>query len=102
MEILNRQKREANQAVLNWQWDLINPGAFAIRIADGLLIFSEILEDYREVSMQGFVYGMHYSVACVQGEAGDVHRATFLAVIAEEMFEAAQNLGWVVTTGFEG
>ena len=52
--------------------------------------------------MQGFVYGKHYSVACVQGEAGDAHRATFLAVITEEMFEAARNLGWVITTGFSG
>jgi len=55
------------------------------------LIFSEILEDYKEVNMQGFVYGKHYS-----------HRATFLAVITEEMFEAARNLGWVITTGFSG
>ncbi|MHA1135865.1 MAG: hypothetical protein ACTSSE_05205 [Candidatus Thorarchaeota archaeon] len=67
-----------------------------------MLIFSEILEDYKEVNMQGFVYGKHYSVACVQREAGDAHRATFLAVITEEMFEAARNLGWVITTGFSG
>jgi len=52
--------------------------------------------------MQGFVYGKHYSIACVQGEAGYAHRATFLAVITEEMFEAARNLGWVITTGFSG
>ncbi|TFG98947.1 hypothetical protein E4H12_04470 [Candidatus Thorarchaeota archaeon] len=102
MEILDRQKREADQHTLNWQWELITPGSFAIRIADGLLIFSEILEDYKEVGMQGFVYGKHYSIACVQGEIGDAHRATFLAVITQEMFEAARNLGWVVTTGFIG
>lgn len=99
MEILDRQRRKADQAILNWQWELINPGTYAIRITDGLLIFSEILEDYKEVSMQGYVFGKHYSVACVQGEAGDAHRATFLAVITEEMFEAAKNLGWVTKLG---
>ncbi|MHA1390061.1 MAG: hypothetical protein ACTSR9_16670 [Candidatus Thorarchaeota archaeon] len=87
MEIVDRQKREADQHTLNWQWELINLGTFAIRIADGLLIFSEILEDYKEVGMQGFVYGKHYSVACVGGELGDAHRAMFLAVITREMFE---------------
>jgi len=76
--------------------ELINPDTFAIRIADGLLIFSEILEDYKEVVMQGFVYGKHYSVTCTEGEIGDAHRATFLAVITQEMFETASNLGWVV------
>ena len=52
--------------------------------------------------MQGFVYGKHYSVACPHGELGDAHRATFLAVITQDMFEAARNLGWVVTNGFVG
>jgi len=102
MEILDRQKREADQGTLTWQWELINPGTYAIRIVSGFLFFSEILEDYKEVGMQGFVYGKHYSVACTQGELGDAHRATFLAVITQEMFEAARNLGWVVTTGFVG
>jgi len=102
MEILDRQKREADQHTLSWQWELINPGTFAIRITDGLLIFSEILEDYKEVGMLGFVYGRHYSVACTKGELGDAHRATFLVVITLEMFEVARNLGWVVTTGFTG
>ncbi|MHA1138274.1 MAG: hypothetical protein ACTSSE_17480 [Candidatus Thorarchaeota archaeon] len=96
------KNRVADQGTLNWQWELINPGTFVIRIADGLVIFSEILEDYIEVGMQGFVYGRHYSVACEQGELGDAHRATFLAVITQEMFEAARNLGWVITTGFVG
>ncbi|MHA2023572.1 MAG: hypothetical protein ACTSWQ_07910 [Candidatus Thorarchaeota archaeon] len=101
-EILGRQKREADQGTLNWQWELINPGTYAIRIASGLLIFSEIMEDYKEIGMQGFVFGKHYSVACVEGELGDAHRATFLAVITREMFEAAKNLGWIVATGFVG
>ncbi len=101
-EIMDRQRLDAAQATLNWQWELINPGTFAIRIAHGLLIFSEILEDYKEVGMQGFIFGKHYSIACTQGELGDAHRSTFLAMITKEMFEAAGNLGWVVTTDFIG
>ena len=99
---MDRQRTDAAQATLNWQWELINPATFAIRIAHDLLIFSEILEDYKEVGMQGFVFGKHYSVACPHGEMGDAHRSTFLAVITEEMFKAARNLGWVVTTGYVG
>jgi hypothetical protein len=102
MEVLDRQKREAAQAILNWQWELINPGTYAIRIVEGLLIFSEILENYKEVDIQGFVFGKYYSVMCPEGEMGDAHRATFLAVITQEMFEAARNIGWVVATGFIG
>ncbi len=101
-EIMDRQRIDAAQATLNWQWELINPGTFAIRIAHGLLIFSEILEDYKEVGMQGFIFGKHYSIACTQGELGDAHRSTFLVMITKEMFEAARNLGWGVTTGFVG
>jgi len=101
-EIMDRQKRAAAQGTLNWQWELINPGTYAIRIAGGLLIFTEVLEDYKEVDMQGFIYGRHYSVACTKGELGDAHRSTFLAMITKDMFEAAKNLEWVVTTGFVG
>lgn len=90
---MDRQRIDAAQATLNWQWELINSGTFAIRIAHDLLIFSEILEDYKEVGMQGFIFGKHYSVACPHGEMGDVHRSTFLAMITKEMFEAARNLG---------
>ena len=101
-EIMDRQMIDAAQATLNFQCVLINSGTFAIRIAQGLLIFTEILEDYKEVGMQWFIFGRHYSVACTQGELGDVHRSTFLAIITREMFEVARNLGWVVTTGFVG
>ncbi|MGY5854067.1 MAG: hypothetical protein RTU92_10905 [Candidatus Thorarchaeota archaeon] len=97
MDIIDRQKREAAQATLEWQWKLINPGTYAIRIAGDLLIFTEVLEDYKEVDMQGFIYGKHYSIACPQGELGDTHRACFLAVITEKMFKAAKNCGWMVT-----
>ncbi len=102
MEILDRQKREVDQHMLNWQWELITPSSFVIWIADGPLIFSEILEDYIEVGMQDFIFEKHYSIACPMGESGDAHRSTFLAVITEEMFEAARQSGWIVLSGFEG
>ena len=66
------------------------------------MIFTEILEDYKEVDIQGFVFGKHYSIVCPQGELGDAHRAAFLAVITEEMFLAAKELNWNVTTDYVG
>jgi len=101
-EMMDQANRTANQATLNWQWELLNPGSYAIRISNGLLIFTEITHDYSEVRMQGYVYGKHYSIVCPEGESGDAHRAAFLAVITRDMFDAARNRDWVITTGFEG
>jgi len=102
LELMDRRRQEVDQETLKWQWELLNPGTYAIRIAHGLLIFSEIKEDYKEVGMEGFVFGKHYSIVCPMGESGDAHRSTFLAVITEEMFEAAKENGWMVVSGFVG
>jgi len=80
---------DADRVVLRWQWNDLMPGTFAIRIADGLLIYPEVLDDYKEDNTKGFVFGKHYSVACPDGELGDAHRSTFLALIPKESFLAS-------------
>ncbi|MCK4279482.1 MAG: hypothetical protein KAW94_02795 [Candidatus Thorarchaeota archaeon] len=94
---MNEAKYDADRAVLRWQWDDLMPGTFAIRIAEGLLIYTEVLDDYKEGCMKGFVFSKHYSVACSDGELGDAHRATFLAIIPKESFFAAHTQGWTTT-----
>lgn len=74
LEIIDRSRRAADQVTEKWQWEDIVPGCYIVRIAQGLVIFSEIEHDYAEPNMQGFVFGAHYSTVCPLGELGDVHR----------------------------
>lgn len=69
------------------------PGTFVIRIADGLLIYTEVLDDYKEGDMKGFIFGKHYSVACPDGELDDAHRLAFLAITSKDSFLAANTQG---------
>ena len=84
------ERIEVDKAVLDWQCELLRGGTYAMRIAHGLLIFTEIEEEYSHPDMKGFVFGAHYSVLCPHGEKGDAHRSTFSVQITREMFEAAR------------
>ncbi len=101
LEIIDRSRRAADQVTEKWQWEDIVPGCYIVRVAHGLVIFSEIEHDYAEPNMQGFVFGAHYSVACPLGELGDVHRSTVLAVIDKEQFENAKARNWDVETSYK-
>ena len=90
---MNKTRYDADRAVLRWRWDDLIPGTFVIRIADGLLIYTEVLDDYGEDHRRRFVFGKHYSVACPNGKLGHVYRSTFLAIIPKESFLAAYTQG---------
>ena len=100
LEAIDRNRRAADQVTEKWQWEDIVPGCYVVRIAHGLIIFSEIEQDYCEPNMQGFVFGAHYSIACPIGELGDVHRSDVLAVITKEQFETAKAANWDVEINF--
>ena len=100
LEIIDKHRRAADQATEKWQWEDIVPGCYVVRIAHGLVIFSEIEHDYCEPNMQGFVFGAHYSIVCPLGELGDVHRSDVLAVITKEQFEKAKAANWDVELNF--
>ncbi len=101
LEALDRGRRAADQVTQKWQWDEVVLGCYIVRVAHGLVIFSEIEHDYAEPNMQGFVFGAHYSSVCPLGELGDVHRSAVLAVITKEQFEEAKSANWNVEISFK-
>lgn len=113
LEARNRQAAEAAQKVPPAIRD-IQDGQYAVSVRPdyGFIIFiavegnnvelgddadeeaieeAEISRDSRE---RGFVFGRHYSVACIDGELGSTHVTRMNAVIPKEVFEQCKALKW--------
>jgi hypothetical protein len=66
---------------------------------EGLLVFGEVLEGYQEPHLQHYRFCRCYSVACPEGELGDVHISTILNWICRECFERLRQRGWQMEAG---
>ena len=66
---------------------------------DGLLVFGEVLEGYIEVHLQHYRFCRCFSVACLEGEVGDVHVSTVLCRVSRVFFEAMRQAGWQMEAG---
>jgi len=66
---------------------------------EGFLIFGEVLKGYGEERLRHYRLCRCFSVACPEGEVGDVHVSTILAVVSREVFELARQHGWDVEEG---
>ncbi len=100
----------AKERVEQWQLDLTKPGSKVMRFAGRLMIFSEILdpltgvddseekkfieETYNQEHMKYYRFGRHHSIVCEDGELGDLHVSTVLAVITEEFYQAVKQSNW--------
>ncbi|MCK4817260.1 hypothetical protein KA005_15930 [bacterium] len=108
-EAEQKAQKAAAQKTKQWQMDLVKPGSYVLRTAHDLLLFSEILDpvetaceedkehvikSYAQEHMKYYRFGKHYSVACREGEMGDIHVSTILAVITKEYFDAAREGHW--------
>ena len=96
-----RQAMEAADAhVKPWQAAVKVGDCF---IADGgeedLLVFGEVLEGYRETHLRHYRFCRCFSVACPEGEVGDVHVSTVLCLVSREFFEAMRQEGWQMAAG---
>jgi len=96
-----RQAMEAADArVRPWQAAVKVGGCF---IADGgeedLVVFGEVLEGYQEAHLRHYRFCRCFSVACPEGELGDVHVSTILAVVSRAFFEAMRQAGWQMEAG---
>jgi hypothetical protein len=96
-----RQAMEAADArVKLWQAAVKVGDCF---IADGgeedLVVFGEVLEGYHEAHLRHYRFCRCFSVACPEGEVGDVHVSTILAVVSREFFEAMRQEGWQMEEG---
>ena len=96
--------REAMEAadgkVKPWQ-AVIGPGDCFIADGgeEGLLVFGEVLEGYQEAHLRHYRFCRCYSVACPEGELGDVHVSTVLCRVSRAFFEAMRQAGWQMEAG---
>ena len=95
LQRLDEARQVADARVQPWQTQL-KPGDCFLQLAEQeeLLIFGEVLETYPEKRMRHYRFCRCYSVACPEGEMGDVHISVVLCQISREDFEQAQKNGW--------
>ena len=92
-------KKEAEARVREWQ-RRVKPGDYFYRyvpFGDSVLtIYGEILEGDEPYvgDMANYRFCRAYSVACPEGELGDVHISVIGGLMSREDFELARSRGW--------
>jgi len=94
MERLTDAMKAADARVQHWQ-ALVKPGdCFMTDSGEGFPIFGQVLEGYREKRLQHYRFCRCYSVACPEGELGDVHVSTIQCLVSRALFERLKEQGW--------
>ena len=96
---------EADGRVKPWQSE-IKPGDFFVQTTPyDFLIFGIVLECddefYKSEIGRNFRFCKCYSVACEDGEMGDVHVSQIGKIITKETFDKFKDRNWVVEDGDE-
>lgn len=91
-------QREAAKNIKPWQRE-IKAGDYFVRTSGGISIYSEVLPDDDEEEEEfsrpeEYRFTRSYSVACPQGERGDVHLSVVERVITRDEFEAFRRQSW--------
>jgi hypothetical protein len=97
MEAERRAQKEAARRTADWQKQIVKNDLFVSISPYGFPIFGEVLDDYRNESpeMQYYRFCDCYSIACPEGEKGDVHICTIDALITRNVFDAVRKKGWM-------
>ena len=95
MARLEEARKAADARVKPWQAAL-KPGERFLYLAEGLVILGEVLETYEEPHLKHYRFCRCFSVACPEGELGDVHVSVILAPVSRAFFEAMREQGWEV------
>ena len=98
LEAMKERMDEADKRIQPWQ-ALIQPGEYFMRPGPpGIAIYGEVLKDpedlHRDEYTENYRFCKAYSVACPDGELGDVHVSTIDRILSKEEFEAAKRKGW--------
>lgn len=81
----------------------VRPWQAAVKVGDcfiadsgeeDLVVFGQVLEGYTEAHLRHYRFCRCFSVACPEGEVGDVHVSTVLCLVSREFFEAMRQEGW--------
>jgi len=93
-ERLDEAMKAADARVRPWQ-AAVKPGnCFVMEAEDGLLVFGEVLAGAEPERLRHYRFCRCYSVACPEGELGDVHVSAIGRLISREVFEEARTNGW--------
>jgi len=93
---LQQVMEAADARVAPWQ-AAVGPGDCILSIVeDGLVVFGEVLEGYAEARLRHYRFCRCYSVACPEGELGDVHVSTVACRISRQFFEQMRQAGWAM------
>jgi hypothetical protein len=97
---LRQAMEAADSRVKPWQAAVKVGDCF---VADGdeedLVVFGEVLEGYQEAHLRHYRFCRCFSVACPEGEVGDVHVSTVLCLVSRAFFEAMRQAGWQMEAG---
>ena len=86
----------------------VRPWQAAVKVGDcfiadsgeeDLVVFGEVLEGYQEAHLRHYRFCRCFSVACPEGEVGDVHVSTLVCLVNREFFEAMRREGWQMEAG---
>lgn len=95
-EHMRKDMDEADSRVETWQARIKAGDYFARWSALGFHVYGEILEEEepRDKGLEHYRLCRGYSMACPEGEMGDIHVSTIDELITREQFESAKGRGW--------
>jgi hypothetical protein len=90
-------RKAAAVRTADWQRRIGKGHMFASISPYGFPIFGEVLDDYRNESpeMQYYRFCDCYSIACPEGERGDVHISTIDALVTKNAVNTFRKMGWL-------
>ena len=80
--------------VQHWEAQVKPGDCFMSDPGEGLPVFGEVLKGYPEGRLQHCRFRRCYSVACPEGELGDVHVSTIRCLGSRALFERLKEQGW--------
>ena len=90
-EAERKAQEEANARVQEWQKQIKVGDCFRQETDYGFDIFGEVLEQCEAEHLMHYRFCYCFSVACPEGEKGDVHMSQITEVISREAFEAIKS-----------
>ena len=87
MEAERKAREEADERVQTWQERIKVGDCFRRSTPYGFEIFGEVLGEYEQEHLRNYRYCCCYSMACREGERGDVHVSVIESLLDRGTFE---------------
>ena len=95
LDDLSQAMLEADEQVKPWQSQIKKGDYYMQETEYGFNIYGEVLKNaYRQKHLRHYRFVKAYSLACSDGEPGDVHVSVITQIITKEQFEEAKKNGW--------